>query len=252
MSHLHLEFSYKMNTIEVCLSPKLFDNYSVENKIVVVVDILRATTIITTMIENGVEKIIPVKTLDEAKELKEKGFLVAAERDGKKVDFADFDNSPYTFIPEKIGGKTLVYSTTNGTNTINLAKKAESVILTSFLNLTAVSKYLINQNKDILILCSGWQGDYCTEDSLFAGALSEKLLQNDFTSNNDSVNSSIDLWKLAKEDLPEYIKKIFQYKRLVNLGLKDIIDYCFKMDVSKAIPILQDDYIVDLNKIASY
>jgi len=241
----------EMNTIEVCLSPKLFENYSVENKIVVIVDILRATTIITTMFHNGLEKLIPVKSLDEAKELKKKGFLVAAERDGKKLDFADFDNSPYSFIKEKIQDKTIVYSTTNGTNTINLAKGSEKVIIASFLNLTAVSNYLINQQKDVLILCSGWHGDYCTEDVLFSGALLEKLLQYKFSSNCDSVNSSIDLWKLAKNDLLLYIKTIFQYKRLVSLGLENIINYCFKIDITEVVPILKSHYIVDLKKIAS-
>lgn len=239
-----------MNTIEVCLSPNLYENYSVENKIVVVVDILRATTIITTMFHNGLKKLIPVKSIDEAKELKKKGFLVAAERDGEKLDFADFDNSPYSFTKDKIQDKTIVYSTTNGTNTINLAKDSDKLIIASFLNLMAVVNYLINQQKDVLILCSGWQGDSCTEDTLFAGALSEKLFQNEFASNSDSVKYSIDLWKNAKNNLLDYIKNICQYKRLVNLGLKNLIGFCFKMNTADVIPIFQNHYIVDLKKIA--
>jgi 2-phosphosulfolactate phosphatase len=239
-----------MNTIEVCLSPKLFEYHSVNNKIVVIVDILRATTIIATMFQNGLEKLIPVKSLDEAQELKKKGFLVAAERDGKKLDFADFDNSPYSFTKDKIQGKTIVYSTTNGTNTINLAEDSEKVIIASFLNLTAISNYLINQQKDVLILCSGWHGDYCTEDALFAGALSERLLQNEFISDSDTVNSTIDLWKIANNNLSDYIKNIYQYKRLVSLGLENIINYCFKIDITKVVPMLENHYIIDLKKIA--
>lgn len=238
-----------MNTIEVCLAPKLFNSSSIKNKIVVVVDILRATTIITTMFHNGLDKLIPVKTLDEANELKSKGFLVAAERNGQKVDFADFDNSPFTFTPDKISGETLVYSTTNGTNTINLTKDADQVIIASFLNLSSVTNHLVKQKKNIIILCSGWQGDYCTEDALFAGALSTKMLETDFKSDSDSVSTCVELWNNAKDDLFNYIKNIFQYKRLVNLGLEDVIDYCFQKDVSKVIPIFQNDYIVDLKKI---
>ncbi len=160
-----------MKSIEVSFSPKLFDLYSSKEKIIVIVDILRATTTITTIIEKGAEKIIPVRTLEEALDYKKKGFLIVAERDGKKVDFADFDNSPFSFIEQKIKGKTLVYSSTNGTNTINLAKNSDTIIIASFLNLSAVSDYLCNQGKDILIVCSGWKGNYCIEDSLFAGAL---------------------------------------------------------------------------------
>ena len=238
-----------MNKIEVCLSPKLLDRFNLDNKIVVVVDILRATTIITTMFHNGLTKLIPVKSLDEARKYKDQGFLVAAERNGKKVDFADFDNSPFTFSGDKISGKTLVYSTTNGTNTINLVKHAEKVIMASFLNLTSIAEYLTNQQKNILILCSGWQGNYCTEDALFAGCLSEKLIQSNFIYNEDTVSTAIELWQNAKNNLQEYIKNIFQYKRLIEFGFKDIVEYCFQTDITLAIPILKDDYISDLLKI---
>ena len=235
-----------MNKIEVCLSPKLLDSFNLHNKIIVVVDILRATTIITTMFHNGLDKLIPVKTIDEAKELKGKGFLVAAERNGKKVDFADFDNSPYTFTTDVVKDKTIVYSTTNGTNTLQLVKDAKQVILASFLNLKSVSKYLIKEQKDILILCSGWKGNYCKEDSLFAGALSEILIANDYFFEDDSVSSSMELWNLAKSDLLEYIKTIFQYKRLEKLGLKHVINYCFQLDISDVIPVFKDGYVIDL------
>jgi len=238
-----------MNTIEVCLAPKLFDNYSIKNKIVVVVDILRATTIITTMFQNGLNKLIPVKTLEEAEEYKEKGFLVAAERNGKKVDFADFDNSPFSFTKEAIRGKTVVYSSTNGTNTINLAKDSDKLIIASFLNLSSAANLLIDQEKDVLILCSGWMGDFCTEDFLFAGALSQKLTSsNKYQVESDSVKASIHLWNIANKDITEYIKSISQYKRLSNFGFKDIVEYCFRIDITQVVPVLKDNYIIDLKK----
>lgn len=236
-----------MNNIEICLTPKLFHQYKVDDKIVVIVDILRATTIITTLFHNGLSKLIPVKNLDEAKEYKQNGFLVAAERNGKKVDFADFGNSPFEFTSEKIKDKTLVYSSTNGTNTINIAKQANQVIIGSFLNLSGISEFLGKQNKDIIILCSGWMGDFCIEDFLFAGALSKLLTNtNKFSFNSDSVQASIDLWNLANQNLSDYIKTIHQYKRLVNFGFQEIVEYCFKIDNTKVIPVLENDYLVDL------
>lgn len=238
-----------MCSIEICLAPKLLDNYSIKDKVIVVVDILRATSLIVTMFHNGLNKLIPVKSLDEAKDYKNKGYLVSAERNGKKVDFADFDNSPFTFTKEAIFDKTLVYSTTNGTQTINLVKSAEKVVLASFLNLHSITEYLINQQKDILILCSGWKGNYCTEDTLFAGCLSENLIQNNFNYSEDSVSTSLELWKNAKNNLLEYIQNISQYKRLVQFGFNDIINYCFQMNISDVIPVLKDDHIVDLKKI---
>ncbi len=236
-----------MNNIEICLTPKLFDQYNVDNKIVVIVDILRATTIITAMFHHGLNKLIPVKNLDEAKDHKKSGYLVAAEINGKKVDFADFGNSPFEFTPDKIKGKTLVYSSTNGTNTIHLAKKAEQVIIASFLNLSSIANYLKNQNKDVFILCSGWMGDYCTEDYLFAGALSQNLVASErFTFESDAVQNAIELWNIASDDLLSYIQKLQQYKRLLKFGFKEIVEYCFKLDLTKAIPVLEKDYIVEL------
>ena len=242
-----------MNQIEICLAPKLFDHYENKDKITVIVDILRATSIITTLFHNGLAKLIPVKSLAEAEHYKKQGFLVAAERNGKKIDFADFGNSPFEFTPEKVENKTLVYSTTNGTNTINIAKDSEQVIIASFLNMTSVVEFFADQKKDILIFCSGWQQDFCTEDFLFAGALSEKLVAtNNFGFDSDQVQVAMDQWEVAKENLTEYIKKMHQYKRLMQFGFEEIIHYCFKKDISRVIPILQKDYLIDFNKLASY
>ncbi len=235
-----------MRTVEVCFTPELINKYDIENKVVVVIDILRATTIITTMFKNGLHKLIPAKNLDEAKTYKEKGFLVAAERNGVKVDFADFNNSPYVFTKENMKGKTLVYSSTNGTNTINAAKKGLQVVIASFLNLTAVTNYIKNKNQDVILLCSGWQGNFCSEDAIFAGALSEKLLTTkQFTTNCDAALASMDLWSLANKDILNYIKTIYQYQRLTRLGLGSIIDYCFKIDITSVIPLFKNGYLVE-------
>jgi len=240
-----------MNNIELCITPQLIGNYSLENKTVVVVDILRATTIITTLFENGLEKLIPARTLEEAQKYKDEGYLVAAERNGEKLDFADFGNSPFEFVPDKIKGKTLVYSTTNGTNTINTVKNANEVIIASFLNFSTVVRYLTNNDKDVLILCSGWMQDYCAEDFLFAGALAQELINSGkFSFESDSVQSSIDIWNIANENLDNYITKLFQYKRLVQFGFKEIVEYCFRTDLSKALPMIEKEYIINCNKIS--
>ncbi len=235
-----------MKTIEVCFTPELLGKFHLNNKMVVIVDILRATTIITTMFKNGLDKLIPVNDLNEAKKYKEKGFLVAAERNGVTIDFADFSNSPYVFTEKNIKGKTLVYSSTNGTNTINSAKNAKQVTIASFLNLSAVTEYIKKEDNDVLLLCSGWQGNFCTEDALFSGALSEELLTTrQFTTNCDSAMASMDLWSLAKRDILAYIKTIYQYQRLTSLGLGYIIDYCFQIDITSVVVLLRDNYLVE-------
>ncbi|OFX24417.1 MAG: hypothetical protein A2041_01170 [Bacteroidetes bacterium GWA2_31_9b] len=233
-----------MKTVEVCIAPSLLNLYDTKNKVVVIVDIFRATSIICTLFMNGATKVIPVNDINEAIAYKKKGFLVAAERDGKKLDFADFGNSPFEFIPEKVKDKTIVYSTTNGTNTINLCKNFDLVVISSFLNFTSIVNFLINQNKDVILLCSGWEGNFCLEDTVFAGALSEKLIStNSFHAQNDSTLNSMDIWNHAKPDVVEYLSKSFQYNRLSKMGMGNIIDYCLQFDKTGIIPVLEDNYL---------
>lgn len=237
-----------MNTVEVCIAPPLFNSFNHKEKVIVIVDVFRATSIICTMFMNGASKVIPVESLEKAKEYKEKGFLVAAERNGKKIDFAEFGNSPFEFTPEGIKNKTIVYSTTNGTQTINKCKENEIVLIASFLNLSSIADYLIRLMKDVIILCSGWEGDFCLEDSVFAGALIEKLsVSCVFSLNNDAAISSLDHWNLAKPNLEDYLRKSFQYNRLVRLGMIDIIKYCLAIDTSELLPVFRDNCLI-LNK----
>ncbi|HOP02846.1 MAG TPA: 2-phosphosulfolactate phosphatase [Tenuifilaceae bacterium] len=232
--------------IEVCFSPELFRFYKNENAHVVVIDILRATSAICAAFANGAEAIIPVPTIDEAREYKKKGYMVAAERDGVTLDFADFGNSPFNFTPERVMGKTVAYSTTNGTQAITQASVGLNVIIASFLNLSAVSNWLMNQpNGDVLFLCAGWKGRYCTEDSLLAGAIAQKLLESNlFETKCDATYSSIDLWNVAKIDIFLYLERIAQRHRLKRLGLDDVLEYCFTPDSCNKVPFLKDGVIV--------
>jgi len=238
------------NTVEVCFSPGLFQYIlTKENFIVVLVDILRATTSICTAFENGVLKIIPVATLEEAKQLKDQGFLVASEQDGKKLDFADFGNSAFNFTRETIGGKTLAYCTTNGTRALEIAKNAEQIAIGSFINIYAMMKWLSLQNKNVVILCSGWKNKFCLEDALFAGALSAALLENStFDTFCDSARASMDLWNLAKDDLLGYIEKAAHRKRLQKLNLDDVIPYSLHLDQTKVVPVYNGREIVDVRR----
>jgi 2-phosphosulfolactate phosphatase len=234
--------------VEVCFSPALFANYRNDDSIVVIVDILRATSAIVTAFMNGVNLIIPVGTLEEAIAYKQKGYLVAAERDGIVRDFADFGNSPYNFRREIIAGKDIVYSTTNGTNAIMLAKESYRVVIGAYLNISALVNYIWAEKRDLLIICAGWKDKFNLEDSLFAGALSDAVLKNSgFGTVCDSTNASIDLWNLAKNDIMGYIEKAAQRHRLKKNKLDDVIGYCHTADLTGIIPVLENNYLKALN-----
>jgi 2-phosphosulfolactate phosphatase len=197
---------------------------------------------------NGVDKIIPVETLEEAKAYKARGYLVAAERDGIVMDFADLGNSPFNFTPAVVKNKTIVYSTTNGTQAIQLAKGCTNVIIGSFLNLAASCNWLKIQRKNIVILCAGWKNRFNLEDTLHAGAIVEQILKDEhFYTICDSAHASLDLWRLAKKDLVKYIQKTAQRERLRKNKLDDVIEYCLTPDITDVIPCLHENYIVLLN-----
>ncbi len=231
--------------IEVCLTPAIYDTFRNDNAIVVVVDILRATSAICTAFMNGAKRIIPVATLEEAQDYKNRGYWVAAERDGIVRDFADFGNSPYNFTPDRVKGKEIVYSTTNGTNTIMMAAHSHEVLIGSYLNHKALVDHIHHKKHDLLILCAGWKNKFSLEDTLFAGALAESVLMDDqFYTICDSTYASMDLWNLAKQDMSAYVEKVAQRHRLKKNGLDDVLEYCHTFDLTAQIPVLKDFYLV--------
>lgn len=233
--------------LEVCLTPAIFDRYADPDAIVVVIDILRASSAICNAFANGAESLIPVRNLDEAREYKKKGFMVAAERDGYVQDFADFGNSPFNFTPERISGKTIVYSTTNGTRTIDEASVCHMVVIGSFLNISSLEKWLLRQERNVILLCAGWKGKVCLEDSVFAGALASRLIKtNKYTTICDSARIVLDLWKSAEPDVLAYIDKAAQRNRLREKGLDDCIPFCHSPDSTDVIPYLKKDRLMNL------
>jgi 2-phosphosulfolactate phosphatase len=231
--------------LETCFSPALYNPDEYKNSIVVVIDILRASSAICTAFANGAVKVIPVGDVAEAREYKSKGYLVAAERDGFVLDFADFGNSPFNFTKDKVEGKTIVYSTTNGTGIINLASSSYMTVIGSFLNMSALVKYLIVQDRDVLLFCAGWKNRFNIEDSVCAGAFAEKLLgSNSFSTICDSTLAATDLWTLASPDLPGYIDKAAQRSRLRDKKLDDCIEFCLTPDITSVIPVLKNGVLV--------
>jgi 2-phosphosulfolactate phosphatase len=230
--------------IEVCYSPALYPYYENREAIVVVTDILRASSAIVTAFMNGVDRIIPVATLEEAKAFKEKGFIVAAERDGIVRDFADFGNSPYHFTSEQVRGKQIVYSTTNGTNAIHLASSGSQVLIGAYLNLTALAFHIRKEKKDLLVLCAGWKNKYNLEDTLFAGALARMVMEDErYHTICDATLGAIDLFNTASQDMMGYIEKVAQRHRLKKNNLDDVIGYCHQTDLTDLIPALKENYL---------
>jgi 2-phosphosulfolactate phosphatase len=237
----------KSFTIDVCVSPYLYPVYHRDDTIVVIIDILRATSAMCTAFHHGVDKMIPVATVEEAMDYKKQGFLVGAERNGIQIPGFDYGNSPYSYMSQQIKGKTIVISTTNGTQAIEAAKNAYKVVIGSFVNITALCNWLRTQNKHILLLCSGWKNRVSLEDTLFAGAVTETLLgmEADFKTGDGALSAQY-LFESARHNPYKYMRNASHAERLAALGLKKDIRYCLKPDQTNVIPILEGKYLVKM------
>jgi 2-phosphosulfolactate phosphatase len=234
-------------TIEVCLTPALLHLYAIEKSIVVVIDILRATSSITYGLANGADAIIPVAQVEDCLKYRDDGYLLAAERNGEVVSGYDFGNSPFSYTKEKVAGKTIVLTTTNGTKAMHMAqeKDAHQIVVGSFLNLTALCDWLKAQDKDVLLLCAGWKDQFNLEDTLFAGAV-VNVLRKDFIHFDDSCVAAEDMYLLAKDDLRGYLRKSSHSHRLAQLNIEEDVKFCLKLDACTVIPVLEGEKLVVL------
>jgi 2-phosphosulfolactate phosphatase len=228
--------------IEVCLSPDLLHVYDLKGKIAIVVDILRATSSMVTAFAHGISKIKPVSSVDECKKFKSNGYMAAAERDGMTVEGFDFGNSPFSYMDEKVKGKLLAFTTTNGTLAIERSKNADELIIGSFLNLQAIIDYITAKNNDVIIVCAGWKGDFNLEDTLFAGALVEETWGKYKVERDSSLAARI-LYNEAKSDLFGFLKQSSHFNRLNHLNIFRDVEHCLTLNVYNVLPMFDNGFI---------
>lgn len=224
--------------VEVCFSPALYPFYAEqEDHIVVVVDIFRASTTMCAALKNGAKSIMPVASIEEAQAYKQRGFLVGAERNVKRCEFADFGNSPFDYTRDKVEGKDVVFTTTNGTQAIDMASDARILIIGAFSNISTIAEFCKQQLKDVIVLCAGWNNRFNIEDTLFGGALTGKLLQKGYTLASDAATVALSMWQEAEPNVREYINRTEHIKRLEANNLQDSVDYCLTEDTVNILPL---------------
>lgn len=234
-----------MNQLEICLSPSLVHLYDLKDKIVVVVDIFRATSTMVTALANGISAIKPIEGLETCRQMKLEGYIIAGERNGKTAEGFELGNSPLSYLSDKYAGKKTAMTTTNGTVAIERSQKeAYEVLIGSFLNLDATAAYIKSQNRDVVILCAGWKGKFNIEDSLYAGALVEAL---GFQYDCDGALAMVSLYEQHKHDLLGFLKQASHAKRLQNHNIEEDIDFCLTLNKYPVVIKLQNG---ELKKVA--
>ncbi len=232
-----------MKTIDVCLTPELLHLYSLNDKTVVVVDILRATSCMVTAFAHGAERIVPFANQEECSQMRRRGYITSGERDGKKVAGFDKGNSPFEYMGSEVKGKKIAFTTTNGTLAIEKSKQAREIIIGSFLNLSSVTKHLLFSHNNILVVCAGWKGKINLEDSLFAGALVEKL-KNHIEQDCDAPLVAQHLYNLAKDNMIDFLNSSSHVKRLNRLNIEKDIEFCLTPDQYTVVPRLVNNELL--------
>lgn len=231
-----------MRKIDVCLSPDMMHLYKTDDRTVVVVDILRATSCMTTAFAHGIQSITPFASLEDCLAMKNHGYFTSGERDGKKVDGFDLGNSPFEYMDKTLRGERIAFTTTNGTKAIAKSIGAREIVIGSFLNLTALAKYLERGKDDILVVCAGWKGRFNLEDTLFAGALIEAL-RDTVELECDAPQATLHLYLTAKSNMMEFLKDASHIKRLANLNIVEDIKFCLTIDKYDVVPRMKDTSI---------
>lgn len=233
--------------IHTVLSPRLLNIYDISNSIVVIIDVFRATSTIATALYNGAEKVIPVDSVEKCISIGNEtpNSITAGERDGKVIEGLAHGNSPAEYPRSFIGGKTLVLTTTNGTKLLHMALNngADDVITGSFPCLTAVCDYLQKQKKHVILGCSAWKDRFNLEDTLFAGAVINRI-KSDFTMHCDSSLMAEELYKNHRHEMNAFIRRTTHWHRLAAFGLEKDLEFCVTEDAANVLPFYQDGALI--------
>jgi len=235
-------------TLFTSLSPALLNLYDVSNSIVVIIDVLRATSTIATALYNGARCVIPVDSVSRCIELgRQIQGITAGERDGKIAEGLVHGNSPFEYPREFIEGKTLVLTTTNGTRLLQMAldNGAKEIITGSFSNLSAVCDHLTELKQNVILGCAAWKDRINMEDMLFAGAVISRIRKH-FSINCDSSHLAETTFHKAEKNLFGFMKKnnASHYHRLMGFGLEKDIRYCLTPDMANVLPYYENGKLI--------
>ena len=232
--------------IDIIISASDIKKEKIENKTVVVIDILRATSVITTAMNNGCKGVIPVLTVEEAAEIvrnSKEEFMLGGERNALKIEGFNYSNSPLEFSRETIDGKTLVMTTTNGTKAIKGCIGASSILIGAMVNAKATAKRILELNNDVVIVNAGTYGEFSIDDFLCSGYIIDCLLEAVQAELSDIAITSHYIYK-SNEDLHSFIKYASHYKRIMKLGLEADLEYCCRKDIIDKVPEYKDGVII--------
>ncbi|OGC76966.1 MAG: hypothetical protein A2Z27_06490 [candidate division Zixibacteria bacterium RBG_16_50_21] len=237
--------------LDLYFLPSEIKEAELENKLVVVIDVLRASSTITTALHNGAKDIIPVESQEDATRLMQqigrKYVLLCGERGGHKIEGFDLGNSPFEYTGNQIQDKTLIFCSTNGSRAVVKASAAGKVIVGTFINAGSVLEFARKSGlEEFILLCSGKEGRFSLEDTVCAGMMASRL-QERFPKSlelSDSAQSAIQVYTRHKPDLLQMINTSAHGRFLTGLGFQEDLVYCSQVDTLPVVPVLETGHLI--------
>jgi len=234
---------------EVFLTSSTVTEDDVKGRTVIVIDVLRASSTIATALNNWARAIVPVADTGSATKiasnLDQSSYLLGGERGGIKIQGYHLGNSPLEYTQEAIEGRTIIFTTTNGTVAISRARGAEHLVVGSFLNAQRVVDFVRQIGLDVTIICAGWRNRVSLEDTLCAGLLLHRLWEGrepDLVS--DSAHIAFSQYVHDQHNLDAALRRSNHAQWLMANGYADDVDYCLQTDVLPVLPYYKENRLV--------
>lgn len=233
--------------VDFFVVPSEATDAGIRDRVVVVIDVLRACTTICAAFEHGAEKVIPVDSPVAAKNLRATlgdHALLCGEREGKRVSGFDLGNSPSEYTPEMVAGKTLVLSTTNGSKVLVKSEAARELVVCSFVNISAVADYLAARDEPVAVILSGQVGRFSLEDAVCGGMLVRALhAAQPHRSLCDAAHAAITLADRYAGDVIGMLRSSSHGSYLESIGFGDDLVACARVDALRLVPVSREGRI---------
>lgn len=225
-----------MKTIQIIPTADAIKPGELQGKTAVVIDVLRATSVIVTALHNGARQIRPVAEVDEARRLRTTGVLLGGERQAEKPEGFDFGNSPLEYTGERVKGREIILTTTNGTLAMSRCNQAGRVIIGSFLNFRAACEYLMGLEQPVVLICAGTNGEFSLDDFLCAGLMAGTIMDSGYRTSDDLATLAVSTWKSAQYDIHHALAGCRHYNILKAKGFESDLEYCLTLDRFDLVP----------------
>jgi len=234
--------------VDIIISADDIVESKIKNKIAIVIDIFRATSVIVTALNNGCKEVLPFLTIEEtlenAKRFNRQDYILGGERRAVKIEGFDLSNSPLEYTEDIVNNKHVLLTTTNGTRTLAKSTSAKRILIAAMINARAVAKKLIQINEDVVIINAGTNGSFSMDDYICSGYIINEMLNHDKGLELTDIAKTANIIYKGNSDILSYVKEATHYSVMESLNLDCDIEYCIKKSIINIVPEYKNSSII--------